>query len=124
MADPNSVAHQFVKIYYETFDSNRAGLEQLYRDTSMLTFEGAQILGAKAIVGKLTDLSFQKVLHKVITQDAQPSSPDVASILVSVTGQLLVDDSEHPLAFSQIFHLIPEGQTYYVFNDIFRLNVG
>lgn len=35
-------------------------------------------------------LPFQKVQHKVTTIDAQPSSPTVASLLVSVTGLLLV----------------------------------
>lgn len=36
------------------------------------------------------NLPFQKVAHKVITRDAQPSSPSVASMIVSVTGQLAV----------------------------------
>jgi hypothetical protein len=36
------------------------------------------------------NLPFQKVQHKVTTIDAQPSSPTVASLLVSVTGLLLV----------------------------------
>ena len=35
-------------------------------------------------------LPFEKVVHKVTTQDAQPSSPSVPSLLVSVTGLLLV----------------------------------
>lgn len=36
------------------------------------------------------NLPFQKVLHKVTTKDAQPSSSSVASLLVSVTGLLVV----------------------------------
>lgn len=88
----------------------------------MLTFEGAPIQGDKAIVEKLVNLPFQKVQHKVTTIDAQPSSPTLASLLVSVTGLLLVDDSPNPLQFSQVFQLIPDGASYYVFNDIFRLN--
>lgn len=55
-----------------------------------------------------------------------------------------VDDSPNPLPFTQLFQLVPEGQTYYVYvcvsavegsithlllsdprlNDIFRLNLG
>ena len=35
-------------------------------------------------------LPFEKVQHKVTTLDAQPSSPASASILVSVTGLLVV----------------------------------
>ncbi|KAJ7719419.1 hypothetical protein B0H16DRAFT_1739451 [Mycena metata] len=118
----DTVAGQFIDFYYQTFDSDRTGLAALYRDTSMLSFEGAQIAGAAAIAEKLVTLPFQKVQHKVTTKDAQPSSGTVASLLVSVTGLLVVDDSPNPLQFSQVFHLIPEGGSYYVFNDIFRLN--
>ncbi|KAI0692210.1 nuclear transport factor 2 [Cytidiella melzeri] len=124
MADIQAVAKQFTDFYYATFDANRANLAPLYRPSSMLTFEGSQFLGHEAIVGKLTSLPFEKVGHQVTTLDAQPSSQSVASLIVSVTGQLLVDDNTNPLQFSQIFQLIPDGGSYYVFNDIFRLNYG
>jgi len=123
MADINAVAQQFTDFYYQSFDTNRSSLAPLYRDSSMLTFEGSPIKGAAAIIEKLTSLPFQKVQHKVTTLDAQPSS-SVASLIVNVTGLLIVDDSENPLQFSQVFHLIPEGGSYYVLNDIFRLNYG
>ncbi|KAH9057532.1 nuclear transport factor 2 [Lactarius vividus] len=113
MADINAIAKQFTEFYYNTFDSNRANLAPLYRDTSMLTFEGTQIQGTSSIIEKLTSLPFAKVLHKVTTLDAQP-----------VTGLLVVDDSPNPLQFSQVFQLIPDGGSYYVFNDVFRLNYG
>ncbi|KAJ6582828.1 hypothetical protein B0H10DRAFT_2235120 [Mycena sp. CBHHK59/15] len=121
-ANIDAVAGQFIDYYYQTFDGDRSALAALYRDNSMLSFEGAQIAGAPAIVEKLVTLPFQKVQHKVTTRDAQPSSTTVASLLVSVTGMLVVDDSPNPLQFSQVFHLIPEGGSYYVYNDIFRLN--
>ncbi|KAI0263710.1 nuclear transport factor 2 [Gloeopeniophorella convolvens] len=124
MADINAIAKQFTDFYYTTFDSDRAQLAPLYRDHSMLTFEGTPFQGAAAIVEKLTTLPFQRVQHKVTTFDAQPSSQTVASLIVSVTGLLLVDDGENPLQFSQVFQLIPDGGSYYVFNDIFRLNYG
>lgn len=113
---------KFTEYYYNAFDSDRNSLKTLYRDTSMLTFEGTQQIGVNAIVEKLVNLPFQKVQHKVTTRDAQPSSGTVASLLVSVTGLLVVDDSPNPLQFSQVFHLMPDGGTYYVLNDIFRLN--
>jgi len=124
MADINAVAQQFTDFYYQTFDSDRSNLAPLYRDTSMLTFEGTPTQGVTAIIEKLTSLPFQKVQHKVTTRDTQPSSPSVASLIVNVTGLLVVDDSPNPLQFSQVFHLIPDGGSYYVFNDIFRLNYG
>merc|ERR1711879_188081 len=124
MGDINAIAKQFTEFYYSTFDSDRSSLAALYRDHSMLTFESEQFQGAKGITDKLQALPFQKVVHKISTLDAQPSSPSVASIIVLVTGQLVVDDSPNPLSYSQTFQLIPEGSTYYVFNDVFRLVYG
>jgi hypothetical protein len=124
MADINTIAKQFTDFYYTTFDSDRTNLQSLYRDVSMMTWEGTPIQGAASIAEKLTSLPFAKVAHKVVTLDAQPSSPTVASLVVSVTGLLLVDDSPNQLQFSQVFQLIPDGASYYVFNDIFRLNYG
>ncbi|CCM05030.1 uncharacterized protein FIBRA_07230 [Fibroporia radiculosa] len=124
MSDINAIAKQFTDFYYSTFDTNRASLQSLYREQSMLSWEGSPILGAANISDKLTTLPFQTVQHKITTLDAQPSSPTVASLIVSVTGLLLVDDSTNPLQFSQVFQLIPDGGSYYVYNDIFRLNYG
>ncbi|KAF5386570.1 hypothetical protein D9615_001918 [Tricholomella constricta] len=124
MTDINAIAKQFTDFYYTTFDTNRANLNSLYRPESMLSWEGSPIMGVNAIVEKITGLPFAKVQHRVTTLDAQPSSPSVASLLVSVTGLLVIDDNENPLQFSQIFQLIPDGSSYYVYNDIFRLNYG
>ncbi|WFD36853.1 Nuclear transport factor 2 [Malassezia cuniculi] len=112
------VAQQFTNYYYTTFDQDRSQLGPLYRPQSMLTFEGAQTQGAQAIVEKLV-----KVQHKVDTCDAQPTG-DGQSLVVLVTGMLLVDDGQNPLKFSQLFTLLPEGGSFYVFNDVFRLNYG
>ncbi|KAF5373159.1 hypothetical protein D9758_001580 [Tetrapyrgos nigripes] len=101
MADPNEIATQFVRFYYSTFDNDRSQLGPLYRADSMLTWEGSPIQGVNAVLEKLVGLPFAKVAHKVETLDAQPSSPSVASILVSVTGALKVDDGEQELKFSQ-----------------------
>jgi len=90
----------------------------------MLTWEGRPIQSGDLIIEHLVGLPFAKVQHKVETLDAQPSSSTVASLLVSVTGLLLVDDSPNPLQFSQTFQLMPEGGSYFVQNDIFRLNYG
>ena len=73
----------------------------------MLSFEGQQFQGVKTIVEKLCvsielrrgisnvlffqqSLPFQRVQHRVATVDAQPANPQLGSILVTVTGQLLV----------------------------------
>lgn len=87
----------------------------------MLTWENTPMQGTAAIMEKLqvghismrsTDLwadekglPFAKVVHKVLTLDAQPASSTIASIMVLVTGQLLVDDGQNVLQYSQMFHV-------------------
>ena len=116
------IGKQFVTHYYNTFDTNRSALHSLYQDTSMLTFEGDQFLGATAILQKLTTLQFQTVAHKTTSVDCQPGP--AGSIVVFVTGQLAVDASPNPLQFSQTFQLMPNGGSWYVHNDMFRLNLN
>ncbi|TGZ81414.1 nuclear transport factor 2 [Ascodesmis nigricans] len=123
MTDFHAVAQQFTDYYYATFDGNRSALAPLYAEESMLTFETNQIRGVSGILEKLTTLPFTKIKHEVATLDAQPSGPD-GSIIVAVTGKLLLDEEQRPQSFSQTFHLIPAGGSYYVRNDIFRLVYG
>lgn len=115
------MAQQFCDFYYQTFDADRSQLGNLYKQDSMLTFETSQLQGANDIVEKLVSLPFQKVAHRISTLDAQPASPN-GDILVMVTGELQIDDEQNTQRYSQVFHLLPDGQSYYVFNDIFRLN--
>ncbi|XP_051141187.1 nuclear transport factor 2B-like isoform X1 [Andrographis paniculata] len=120
--DPDAVAKAFVDHYYSTFDANRAGLASLYQEGSMLTFEGEKILGSQNIVTKLTNLPFQQCQHRITTVDCQPSGP-AGGMLVFVSGNLQLGGEQHALKFSQMFHLMPIPQgSFYVLNDIFRLN--
>ncbi len=94
------VGKAFVSHYYSIFDSNRANLQGLYQDVSMLTFEGDKIQGAAAIGQKLTSLPFQSVTHDVVSVDSQPAAGN--GVLVFVCGNLKVDGSENPMKFSQV----------------------
>jgi hypothetical protein len=118
------VAKQFIEFYYNTFDTDRKGLAALYREQSMLTFESHSSLGSAAITEKLTALPFEKVKHQVGTLDAQPTMVE-GGIIILVTGQLLVDDEQRPMNYTQSFQLArdPSGQ-YFVFNDLFKLVYG
>ncbi|XP_062151653.1 nuclear transport factor 2B [Alnus glutinosa] len=120
--NPDEVSRAFVEHYYSTFDSNRAALASLYQEGSMLTFEGQKIQGSPNIVAKLTSLPFQQCKHAITTVDCQPSGP-AGGMLVFVSGNLQLVGEQHALKFSQMFHLIPTPQgSFYVLNDIFRLN--
>ncbi|KAG0315323.1 Nuclear transport factor 2 [Linnemannia gamsii] len=117
-----AVADQFISYYYQTFDANRATLGPLYRPTSMLSFEGAQTLGADAIVEKLSSLPLDGLRHNVSTKDVQPVEGGAALILV--TGQLLAAGETNPQFFTQNFLIKPEGGSYFIQNDVFRLVYG
>ncbi|KAI3907897.1 hypothetical protein MKW92_051883 [Papaver armeniacum] len=120
--DPEAVSKAFVEHYYSTFDTNRGGLGGLYQESSMLSFEGEKIQGGTAIVNKLTSLPFQQCKHNITTVDFQPSGP-AGGMLVFVSGNLQLAGEQHALKFSQMFHLMPTPQgSFYVQNDIFRLN--
>ncbi|KAG9042863.1 Nuclear transport factor 2 [Tulasnella sp. UAMH 9824] len=97
MASPQEIAAQFVQYYYNTFDTNRAALNTLY------------------------SLPFTTVKHQVTTLDAQAAS--ASSLIVMVTGALAIDDSP-PMQYSQCFQLAQDGGSFFVSNDIFRLNLG
>ncbi|KAI1256317.1 Nuclear transport factor 2 [Eutypa lata] len=79
-------------------------------------------MGAQSIVEKLVSLPFLKVKHQVGTLDAQPGVN--GGVFVLVTGQLLVDEEERPMNYSQAFQLVPEGGSFFVYNDIFKLIFG
>eukprot|EP01027_Heterolobosea_sp_BB2_P022143 GEZU01032580.1.p1 GENE.GEZU01032580.1~~GEZU01032580.1.p1 ORF type:complete len:132 (+),score=38.48 GEZU01032580.1:29-397(+) len=121
--DFDAVGKNFVQYYYNVFDTNRENLAPLYQAQSLLTFEGERFQGADAIKNKLVSLPFQRVKHDVQTIDCQPSVS--GGIIVFVSGQLMVDDSPAPLKFSQTFHLAAgANNSFWVTNDLFRLNYG
>ncbi len=111
---------QFVDYYYSTFDTNRQGLAGLYQDSSMMSFEGQEFQGQQAIGQKLMALPFQQCKHSVVEMDVQPSPS--GGILVFVVGHLMVENEERPLKFSQVFQLMSAGNSFFVQNDMFRLN--
>ncbi|WVZ68556.1 hypothetical protein U9M48_017484 [Paspalum notatum var. saurae] len=123
--DCDAVARAFVEYYYRTFDADRAALAALYGRTSVLSFEGHAVAGAEEIARKLAQLPFQQCRHSVCTVDCQPSPAFPGSILVFVSGNLQLAGEEHQLRFSQMFQLVPsERGSFFVQNDIFRLNYG
>ncbi|KAJ3210192.1 Nuclear transport factor 2 [Dinochytrium kinnereticum] len=117
MSNFAEIANSFVSFYYQKFDTDRAGLLPLYSDVSMLSYEGETFVGAAKIVEKLSSLRFQKIAHAITTVDAQPSHPQAGSVLITVMGQLKIDDEPHPFNFIQTFNLYPNASGYFVYND-------
>ena len=88
----------------------------------MLTFEGQPFQGPTQILDKLKQLPAD-VKHQVDTKDVQPTGADGSSLLVLVTGKLIIDQG-NPMQYTQTFTLNPDSGSFYVFNDVFRLVLG
>lgn len=56
-------------------------------------------------------LPFQKVQHKVTTRDAQPSAPGAASLIVNVTGLLVVSGTEHIIKPGHTLIIAPSSRS-------------
>jgi hypothetical protein len=72
--------------------------------------QGTAAIMEKLQVGHVSPLQRTRVLgadvvHRVLTLDAQPASSTIAAIMVLVTGQLVVDDGQNVLQYSQMFHV-------------------
>lgn len=87
----------------------------------MLTFEGQQYQGTANIVEKFRSTGGAQ--HSVKSVDVQPSK-DPSSILIFVTGSVKLAGQEHPLHFCEMFQLVGTNGSYYIHNDVFRLNYG
>lgn len=86
-----------------------------------MTFEGQEIQGQEAIIGKLTSVG--QVKHQVKSTDVQPSAAGNA-IIIFCTGTISIG-GDNPLHFSETFQLVSESPNqYYVHNNVFRLNYG
>ncbi len=78
-------------------------------------------MGVKDIMEKLG--SMPAMQQKIETFDAQPSIGK--GIVVMIGGSLVIEGSENPLKFAQVFHIQEGGSFgYFCLNDIFRLNYG
>lgn len=122
----DQVAQSFVQYYYSAYSQNRPSLAALYQDSSMLTFEGQQIQGASGIIEKLTSLPATPSTPAIDTLDAQPAYPtNSGAILIFITGRMQLEAGGQAIRFSQTWQLVPTSTgSYFIHNDIFRLNYG
>merc|ERR1712168_1617250 len=115
------IAEAFTTHFYNAFDTNRSTLADLYCEASLLQFESSPVvIGKDEIVKKLVSLPMQTVKHIITTTDGQPTIDN--GILIHVLGQLKADEDQ-PHSFSEMFHLKPNGSSYIILNQIFRLGV-
>eukprot|EP01027_Heterolobosea_sp_BB2_P005551 GEZU01008473.1.p1 GENE.GEZU01008473.1~~GEZU01008473.1.p1 ORF type:complete len:142 (-),score=21.64 GEZU01008473.1:146-571(-) len=114
---------KFVKeFYYNNLDSNRSAVTSLYKDPSIVIWNGSQIAGTASIDAFLTQLAPTK--HIIDTIDCQPIiQPSVqldadkarsTYMLINVTGSVLYGVGENrqksKRLFAQTFILVPEQE--------------
>jgi hypothetical protein len=143
----DEVAKAFTAHYYQQFDTVGAdALAGLYGATSTLTFEGATVTGAAAIVEKLKSIGKvrrsilphqehvrthspfppslppSQLSHKVVRIDVQPSvNPN--AILIFVVGHIILEGQTNQMHYAQVFQLVASAPSVYcIHNDIFSLN--
>jgi Nuclear transport factor 2 (NTF2) domain len=117
------IGKEFVKQYYVAFDNiaTRPNVINFYNvDSSLMTFEGKQLQGSRAIMEKLNSLGFKNINRMVTAVDPQPMLD--GGIVISVIGRLQCDE-DPPHAFSQIFVLKPLNGSFVLQHDIFRLGI-
>ena len=113
------LAEQFLNTYYNTMITDRPSLINFYTDNSTLTYEGQTYRGLKEISEKFEGFSFKKIQFALDNFDHQDSCIQ-GGLMILLSGSLLLDD-QNKLQFSQFFHLLPNGNTYYVHNELFRV---
>lgn len=125
--EAQQVSKAFIEHYFKLYDGDRQTLVSLYKDTeaSLLTHEGNALKGRQGIMEKLCALpkvqhdgnSFTVDVHCVNAQDK------TAVLFMLLSGQLSID-GQNPLKFAQVFQIIKESNSYFIGNQLFRLNYG
>jgi hypothetical protein len=120
---------QFLQFYYANIDGDRSKLQNLYKDGSTLIFSGGKqsktMKGRQAILTYLVkDCPIKKMKHRIVKYEVVPSGAPRA-LLVSVIGDVKLDNEQNAIKFSQTFHIIVnEKNQVSIGQDIFFLNYG
>lgn len=117
----NTIAQNFLVYYENLFNTDRAGLSILFKETSTMTFEGGSVYGQELIIKKLLEMPMKKIRREISTLDVQKIGACNDAILISVTGHLLVDEETKPQSYCETFVLVPSQQAYWISNMNFRL---
>ncbi|XP_030463200.2 nuclear transport factor 2B-like [Syzygium oleosum] len=103
---------RFLENYYRTFDANRADMANLYREESVMIFDGRKLQGKEAILAELTSL--QQCRHQILTIGCQPTFLGSSDLVGMVSGNIWLDGKQYARLFNEAFMLLPtpEGSFY------------
>ena len=118
--DVTQLCNSFMSFYYTQFNTNRAGLQGLYNERSMLTFSGERIQGTANIVAKF--MSLPPCTAKPNTSDVQPNPATNGAVIV-VNGDINIG-GRSPAKYVETFLINPtpgaQGQ-FYIHNHVYRV---
>ena len=114
------IVTDFLNAFYKMMMEDRMSILPIYRNSSLLTYNGGNHAGVESIKKHLEGLSFKKISYNFDDYDAQPLHG--GGILIVVAGELCMDDSDR-FKFNQTFVLMPEGETWFIQNDVLKIIV-
>jgi hypothetical protein len=124
MADFNAIGAGFIQQYYGVFSTDRSQLAGVYRDTSLVTYGGAQLYGTDAIMTHFCEtLTMRSAEYMPLECDYQPTA--FGGVIAVINGEVKVDNEEHSLTYNDVFHLaVDDAGNYYVANQFSRILGG
>jgi hypothetical protein len=106
VATATQVATQFAQAFYQAFAADPASCAQFFQAASVMTFEGANCVGAPQISAKLAEVKGQLpagTKHEVLSIDGQPSCAVNGGVIVYITCRFMDRFAQ------EVFHLLPNA---------------
>lgn len=116
------ITEQFCKCYINTYDNDFSKLKNIYRNNSLFTYLGEEIVGFDNYFKKIVQLGIWKFdhIHNTINVNAQPVGK--RNILINITGKISANLSNIPQYFVETLMLQRDrNNKFYVQHTIFKL---
>lgn len=125
-AQADGLGGQFLPAFYGMLDdpAKRPGIQGLLKDATVMTMGKDMFKGAQHIAHKLHYFPplVNAQARKVEGFDAQPSP--AGGVFLFAHGELMLQGESHTQRFIDLFHLMPEGQNWWITNVIFQFHGG
>lgn len=125
-AQCDALGQQFLPAFYRMLDdpAGRQGIAQFVRDQTVLTVGNDMFKGSVHIAHKLHYFPplISAQARKVEGIEAMPSPAN--GVFLFVHGELQMSGEVHTQRFIDVFHLMPEGQNWWITNLIFKFHGG
>lgn len=125
-AQGDGLGGQFLPAFYGMLDdpAKRPGIGSLLKEQSVMTMGKDMFKGVVHISHKLHYFPplANPQARKVEGFEAQPSP--AGGVFLFAHGELMLQGEQHTQRFIDVFHLMPEGQNWWITNVIFQFHGG